>query len=362
MKTQRGIFEKKLGSNVWWIRYVDAHGQYRREVAGTKSNAISLLHNRKNGALEGRKLPANLRKRPVSFSDLGETANLYIEQTYFRPAPDVARMRVLMAKFTGAAESITVSQAKNTLATLAREHGWSNHTLNHYHNLLSLSFRLGIEADLIRENPARGFQRKQGTRRVRFLSADEETRLRETLRKNPAWASHEVDLDLALNCGLRHGDMYRRLIWDNVNLADRTATIPRSKNGDPIVVPLNTAALQALAVYRTRGDGTGRVVRGVTGAPLNFSRFWFAPALKAAQISNFCWHDIRHTYASRLLQAGVPLASIAQLLEHRQLEMTRRYAHLANNHLHDAVAKLAANSTPVAPSETEAPVLSGYVQ
>jgi hypothetical protein len=76
-KPDRGIFEKVPGCGVWWIRYVDAQGRYRREKAGTWSNADKLLTKRKNGALEGKKLPETLRRRAVPFADVADDALAY---------------------------------------------------------------------------------------------------------------------------------------------------------------------------------------------------------------------------------------------------------------------------------------------
>src|SRR5579875_1419359 len=70
----RGIFEKVKGSGIWWIRYCDASGKLRREKAGTKGMAITLYRKRKMEALEGRKLPERLRRRPVLFEELIEDA------------------------------------------------------------------------------------------------------------------------------------------------------------------------------------------------------------------------------------------------------------------------------------------------
>jgi site-specific recombinase XerD len=70
------------------------------------------------------------------------------------------------------------------------------------------------------------------------------------------------------------------------------------------------------------------------------------------------WHDLRHHFASRLRQAGVPLGHIAELLGHKGLAMTRRYAHLSISNLHEAVARLT-NSTTVAPEPvSDAPRVS----
>jgi hypothetical protein len=93
-KPDRGIFEKTFGSGVWWIRYVDAQGRYRREKAGTWSSADKLLTKRKGEALEGKKLP-ELRKRTIAFAELADDAVKYVEGRYARPADDVARMKLL---------------------------------------------------------------------------------------------------------------------------------------------------------------------------------------------------------------------------------------------------------------------------
>lgn len=134
--------------------------------------------------------------------------------------------------------------------------------------------------------------------------------------------------------------------------------MPRTKNGETVVVPLNDDAMRALHVLRSRCDGTGIVVRNTRGEPLLWPKIWFAPAVWAAGIKNFHWHDLRHCYASHLRQAGVPLGNIAELLGHKGLAMTRRYPHLSISNLHEAVSRI---STPVAPrplSETRA---DGYV-
>jgi integrase len=113
--------------------------------------------------------------------------------------------------------------------------------------------------------------------------------------------------------------MYLGLTWENIDLKSRVALIPQTKNGEQVVEPLNSAAMSALAVFGSRGDGTGRVVRNAVGETLNVNAHWFVPAVRQAGIKDFHWHDCRHTYASRLRQAGVPLGNIAELLGHKGL-------------------------------------------
>jgi integrase len=319
----RGIFEKVLGSGVWWIRYVDALGRYRREKAGTWGTADKLLARRRTEALDDKKLP-ELRKRTILFSELADDAIKYIEGRYARPADDVARMKLLKDRLPNrAADSLTVGEIHSLLEALGAERKWSSSSRNHHHNLLSLAYRLGILHKKAKESPLRGLRRKtENNGRVRFLTGKEEEILRLTIRSRPERAKHEAELDLALHTGLRRGSMYLGLTWENIDLKARVTLMPRTKNGEQVVVPLDSAAMRALTIFRSRGDGTGRVVRNAAGETLNVNAHWFIPAVRKAGIKDFHWHDCRHTYASRLRQAGVPLGNIAELLGHKGLAMS----------------------------------------
>jgi site-specific recombinase XerC len=69
-------------------------------------------------------------------------------------------------------------------------------------------------------------------------------------------------------------------------------------------------------------------------------RRWFEPVLEDAKVSNYSWHCLRHTFASRLVMAGVDLRTVQELLGHKVIAMTVRYAHLAQQHTLAAVERL----------------------
>ena len=69
-------------------------------------------------------------------------------------------------------------------------------------------------------------------------------------------------------------------------------------------------------------------------------RMWFEIALRVAMIDGFTWHCLRHTFAFRLVMAGMDIRTVAELMGHKSLQMTMRYAHLARAHNAAAVAKL----------------------
>jgi site-specific recombinase XerD len=341
----RGIYEKAPGSGVWWIRYADSMGRIRREKAGPKGAAITLYRKRKTEALQGKKSPENLRAPMVSFAELCRDALAYSKAHKRSYHDDVFRMEPLLARFRErAADSITPQEFEHYLAESAEENEWAAATVNRYRALISLIYRLGIENGKVKENPARLVKhRQENNARVRWLTPDEETRLRAAISEH--YPEHMPELNLALNTGLRLSEMYG-LAWENVSLARCVLTVPRSKNGETRHVPLNSLALTALAELRKRGDGTGPVIRNLKGEPLAGQRFWFEPAVSKAKIRSFSWHCLRHTFASRLVMAGVDIRTVQELMGHKSIQMTVRYAHLAPKHTLAAVERLAASASP----------------
>jgi integrase len=342
---QRGVFEKLQGSGIWWICYFDQFGKKRREKAGTKSVATKLYGKRKQQVLEGKKLPEMFRKPSVNFSQLADDALAYSKRNKRSYKTDVPRFANLKEWFGAhAAEELAPRDIENKLARVAEKEKWAPSTFNHYRSLMSLSYRLGIQNRKVVSNPARSVpHRREDNNRVRFLTMEEEKKLSKTVEAK--WASHLPELDLAINTGLRKGSQYS-LTCEMVDWKGRMLNIPRTKNEEPIHVPLNDAALTALRVVHGLGDGRGRVFQSrKTGEPLENGRHWFDDAVIAAEIKNFRWHDLRHTFASRLRMKGAPLEDIADLLGHKSLTMTRRYAHLGPNKLHAVVSLLGASDT-----------------
>lgn len=211
---------------------------------------------------------------------------------------------------------------------------------------------------------------------VRFLGEDEEQRLRaamdareERIRverdsanrwrrdrgytllrtlRDDAYVDHLMPMVLvSMNTGMRRGEVFG-LMWEDVALgramlAVRGAT---AKSGSTRHIPLNVEAVAALkgwkAQHRTEErDLTGLVFPGRDGERLGNVRKSWAGVLKEAKITGFRWHDLRHHFASRLVQAGVDLNTVRELLGHSDIKMTLRYSHLAPEHRAAAVAKLA---------------------
>ena len=195
----------------------------------------------------------------------------------------------------------------------------------------------------MKENPARQVRhRVENNVRIRFLSTEEEKKLRAVIEA--ACPERIAELELALNTGLRMSEQYR-LRWQDVSLTRRTLTIPRSKNGSPRHVPLNKSALGAFECLKKRTGNS----EFVCGGPIK-PRPWFEPAVKAAGLTCFSWHCLRHTFTSRLVMAGVDLRTVQELMGHKTIVMTVRYSHLAAKHTLAAVERLDASTAE--PSDT----------
>ncbi|MEY2335974.1 tyrosine-type recombinase/integrase [Acidithiobacillus ferrianus] len=172
--------------------------------------------------------------------------------------------------------------------------------------------------------------------RVRFLDDDELPRLLDAV------APHE-DLNLfvllALGTGARAGELLS-LAWQQVDMKSRSIRLTKTKNGDMRTLPIPAQALPLLAA-RVRRLDTSLVFpsRKDPLKPIVLRRAWLE-ALQAAGIENFKVHDLRHSAASYLVQGGASLLAVAELLGHRDLKITRRYSHLAPQHLRDVASRL----------------------
>lgn len=332
----RGIYEKVSGSGDWWIRYADSSGKIRREKAGTKANARNLYQRRKAEALQGKKLP-ELRRKPIAFATVAQDALEYSRQHKQSADKDRERMKLVLEWFGDtAAESITPQIIKRRLLAEQQQRDWKPATVNRYKALLSLVFRVAVESGKLPENPVRLVRRlREDNGVIRFLKPDEERTLQAAVEpKHPErWSA----IAFAIHTGMRAGEQ-RGLEWSDIALDANPphVRLARTKNGSMRYIPLDKTAINALHQLRnsTAGDTPEKVF------PQQPYRMWFDLALKASGIKDFTWHCLRHTFASRLIMSGVDLRTVAELMGHKSLQMTMRYAHLAPEHNAAAISKL----------------------
>jgi integrase len=215
-------------------------------------------------------------------------------------------------------------------------------TVNRY--LASLSTALTFaarELNWIERNPMLGKRVKRLAEpdgRVRFLSEDERKRLLAECVKAPNRALYPIVV-LALSTGMRQAEVMG-LRWPDVDLKRGWITLLKTKNKRPRGVPLVGAALTAMKNHaKVRRLDTDLVFPTARGSA-EFPRGAWEQALADAGITNFHFHDTRHTAATYLLQAGVDFRTLADVLGHRTLQMVMRYAHVDDKAKTAAVRKM----------------------
>ena len=233
--------------------------------------------------------------------------------------------------------------------------------LNYLASVISRAVKLGKLTDNVVRRVER--PRIDRTPKVRYLDPAEEKRLRAALGERDAqmrearesankWRkarNHDllpplphfgdhltVAVLLSMNTGMRRGELLA-LRWASVDVKGGQITIEGStaKAGQTRHIPLNDEARDILMKWKEQSPTGERVIAVDTG----FKTAWGA-LLERAKITKFRWHDLRHHFASRLAQVGVPLNTVRELLGHGSMAMTLRYAHLAPDQKREAVAKL----------------------
>jgi len=227
--------------------------------------------------------------------------------TYFRAKPITALTPWLIEKYK-----------------LSRKDQVKPATINRELSLLSHLFTKAIEWGHLTEHPMKGGKVKKlpgETLRERILTPEEESRLlaeaSDTLRPLVL---------LALDTGMRSGEILG-LTWDRVDLRRGEILLTQTKNGRYRRLPLTDRALEILRAQAARTTPAGLVFSRGNCAPLRSVREAFLGACERAKLTGLRFHDLRHTFATRLATSNVDIVTVQRLLGHQTLAMTQRYAH-----------------------------------
>jgi integrase len=330
-----GVFEKQKGSGVWWILYHDANGQRHREVVGTKTAAKAAYEKRKTQIREGKFFPESMNRRRVT---VAEAIDEYLERAE-------ARLRHFY-HYKRFGKNWKAAIGSKPLATVTP--GDVSDFIRHLGNRLSpasinrhLAFLKKVFSDsvlngLVHDNPVKKVKLlKENNQRTRYLTWDEQEKLVNALPDSEFYAEAVI---FALNTGLRQTEQFR-LQWRDVDFLTRTITIRDHKSGGaPRFVKMNDVVLAILEAIKPDHSKPGGLV-----FPFNSHNFYnriFKPTVEKLGLEGVVWHTLRHTFASRLVVAGVNIKEVQRLLGHKSLRMTERYTHLSDDSQQAAVDRL----------------------
>jgi len=318
----------KRGS-VWWMSFSYQGRQIRRSTETTdKKLAQRILDKVKGEIAEGKwfeKLPGEDRtfKEMMDKYMAEHSARNKALKTYLRDKS----LADHLLKFFG--EMMLTEVCPSHIAEYKnkrRAEGAAPQTINNELSLMSHAFNLAIrEWEWTKENPVKKVSKEKVNNQIeRWLTPQEEIDL---LDSSPLWLQQIISF--AVNTGLRRSEILD-LKWSQVDFQRKTITILEQKNQSKDTLPLNETALRILKerakVRLSKSEYVFHSENGTKICPRNLLRAFYS-AVKKAKILKLRFHDLRHTFATRLVQAGVDIYTVQKLGRWKNISMVMRYAH-----------------------------------
>ncbi len=319
----------KKGEN-WYIDYY-LDGRRRREAVGpNRKVAERALAKRQVQVAENRFLDI-VQKSKITFERLTESYLKYARTNKISWQRDCHSLKAMKSTFEGKLlyqiTPLVIEGYKN-----ARSQVVASATVNRELACLKHMFTKAIQWQMTSSNPVKMVKMlKENNERLRYLKIDEIPKLMAQLpeRLKPI-------VNFALYTGMRKGEILN-LKWEDLDFDQKIIFVKNTKNGEMREIPMAEAVFNELRSWQHRSayvfcDSDGTHIVSIKGA--------YSNAVKRAGISDFTFHDLRHTFASHLAMSGVDLLTIKELLGHKSINMTLRYAHLSPNHKRKAIESL----------------------
>ncbi len=264
----------------------------------------------------------------ITFREMMER---YLAEVTVRKAPGTQRaersiVRRLIAEFGDLTVAEITPKLLSNYKTKRVNQGTLPATINHELQLLNHAFNIAIrEWEWIKENPVSKIKRERvNNLRDRWLTLEEEERL---LEASPEWLRDIITF--AIYTGLRKSEILN-LRWKDVDLFRKVIYIGEQKNRGKDTLPLNSKALGVLRkkskVRHINCEYVFHTQNGTKIDPRNLNRAFYS-SLRKAEIKDLRFHDLRHTFATRLVQAGVDIYTVQKLCRWKTISMAMRYAH-----------------------------------
>lgn len=327
-----GIFKK--GKN-WYIDYYFKGHRKRKKIGPSRKLALQVLKDVQIKIVKGEYLGIYEEKK-ISFS---KYAQQYLEYSRVNKAFSTYNRhdRISIARLESHFKDKYVYEITPQMIEkykAKRLETVSPASVNRELATLKNMFTMAIKWDFVNTNPAKEVRLlKEPPGRLRYLKSEEAKALLTVC------AGHIRPIVVtALNTGMRKGELLK-LKWADVDLNNRKITVINAKNNESRVIPINKTLYQELFSLSERSTGD-YVFSDKNDRPYGDVKKSFLTALKSAKIEDFRFHDLRHTFGSYLVMQGVDVKTVQQVMGHKDIRMTMRYAHLSPRYVQKAVEKL----------------------
>ncbi len=340
----KGIYKR---GNIYWIRYAGLDGRTVFESSGSEKfrDAEELYIKRKKAIKDGKE-PEIKKIANCRFKELSEKYKQWIQGRHRSANSKGYRIEQLVDHFGDIPlrrfDTLIVEQYQTDLLNKERYIKTKKETkkyqpasINKNISLLKAMFKKAVDWSMVEEDVLKRVRRckqlQENNRRLRYLSKQE---CKELL--NSCESHLRPIVVTALNTGMRKGEILK-LKWDNVDLKHGFILLDNTKNGERREIPINDTLRSTLMSIPRRLDVPFVFYDLKSSKCYKDVKRSFASAVKRVKIHDFKFHDLRHTFASHLIMAGVDITTVRELLGHKDIKMTLRYAHLAPSHKVKAV-------------------------
>lgn len=321
---------RRHDSPVWWVSFTVNGKRYRKSAETVEKDlARRILKSIEGKVAEGKWFPeVKTKQAEYSFQELAERYSAWAEgrqKAYARWKSYIIKQ--LKGKFGNMALSRFNTQMLEQFQTERLKKGNKPATVNRLLAVISHMFTKAADWNMMDKGIVTAIRVKmlpENNKRLRYLSQEECTALVDAC---------EVHLRpiviAALNTGCRKSEILG-LRWDaHIDLKHGFILLDKTKNGERREIPINATLKAVFQGLTRRLDVPYVFFDRTTGKPYKDVKRSFPSACKKAGIRDFRFHDLRHTFASQLVMAGVDLTTVRELLGHKDIKMTLRYAHLA---------------------------------
>jgi site-specific recombinase XerD len=381
-----GVYERVPGNDIWSAR-IRVNGKLVRKSFGLgprgRADAIAWVEKARTIKRTGEGVLPTTAKRPVlttaevavlgdphaiTVGKLCDEFERYVKahseeyRDQINPPKRIAEIRAMFGERDAA--KLKSSEIEDWLDDIQEDRHLANATINKIRGTFSMVYKHGKRRDLVDANPAVDVPlRDVGNGVERFLTDEEESRLRRVLQRNidahdpvnhpelRKQAIHRLlEFEVSLKSGMRRSEQYN-LRWGDVDFERRIMRLTKTKNGKPrnayMIDDVEAALKQLHDLDLERRDRSSsqpnNSPKDVVFAKADNKKWWQA-VLGEAKIKSYRWHDNRHTFCSRLVQAGVHLKVVQEAAGHASIASTMRYAHFAPSQVVDAMAVLNAKT------------------
>jgi integrase len=336
---------RSSGRKTFYQRYRDARGRERQYKIGA-AHILTVSQARKKARLilaeallgkDPQREREELRAIPTLRTFIQEQYLPFVRNAKrsWRTDETVLRLHILPAIGKIPMDEISDAPIARLLQRM-RERGYASGTTNRVLVLLRYAFNLAKKWQVpgVSTNPTVGLKTEPDACRERYLTTDELRRLMAALQTDENQVAAKA-ITLLLLTGARRNEITHAK-WEHIGSERRTLLVPISKTGRPRLITLNAAAIDLLKSIDRSSGNPFIFPSPLTGRPCPSLHFPWSRIKRNAGLAQLRLHDLRHSFASLLVNEGISLYVVQHLLGHTQPRMTQRYAHLGQPILSDA--------------------------